>query len=108
MTNHAAYMLFMMIAGHAFADFGIQSGETSRAKRAEYNPSGWWHALACHSLIHGGSVALVTGMWQLGVAETAAHALIDYIKGRKLITTITDQALHIGCKIIWLIIAINA
>src|SRR5882757_1823110 len=107
MIDHAGQMLFLMIAGHAFADFGLQDAYQSQAKRADFNPSGWFHALLCHSLIHGGIVALVTGQWMIGVAETVAHAMIDYGKGRKWYGTTADQTMHIGYKIIWMIIAIS-
>lgn len=101
-------MIFLMLAGHAYADFGIQTDRASRAK-CPGNTTGipWQVGLGYHALIHGGIVALVTGHWWLGAAETIAHAVTDHIKWRGWIGNATDQAVHIGCKIIWAIIAIN-
>jgi hypothetical protein len=107
MIDEAGRLLFLMLAGHAFADFAIQTEYTSRAKR----PGGsanvpWQMALLYHSLIHGGIVALVTGYWLLGVAETIAHMWLDYGKGREWISARTDQLAHIACKIVWAFIAL--
>jgi hypothetical protein len=106
--DEAARLLFLMIAGHAYADFGLQTPWHSAAKRPG-NSTGipWFVGLAMHSLIHGGIVALVTGLWWLGAAEALAHAGIDAGKGRGCYGAITDQILHFACKIIWVIIAIS-
>lgn len=98
--------LFLLVAAHAVCDFPLQGAEMATAKR----PGGsatipWPMALGCHSLIHGGAAALVTGLWWLGAAETAAHALIDHAKARGLYGMRTDQALHLGCKAVWAAIA---
>lgn len=92
----------MMAAGHAYADFALQSPHHSAAKLPGNNTGIPWYAgLGCHSLIHGGIVALITGWWVLGVAETISHAIIDYSNGRGWITPRTDQILHALCKVIW-------
>jgi hypothetical protein len=101
--QQSAYMLFLMIAGHAYADFALQSQYHSGAKHPgnQYHYP-WYAALTCHSLIHGGLVALITGSVVLGIAETVAHWLIDCAKGRKLFGMAVDQIAHIGCKFIWI------
>lgn len=106
--DEAGRMLFLMIAGHAYADFALQDPFHSGAKYPG-NKTGipWPVGLMCHALIHGGIVALATGFWLLGVAETAAHAAIDGGKGRGWYGQTTDQILHIVCKIAWTIIAIS-
>lgn len=94
--------LFLLVAGHAVADFPLQGAEMAIAKRPGANPRiHWTMALGCHALIHGGAVALVTGLWWLGAAETAAHATIDGAKARGLFGMKTDQALHLLCKAAW-------
>ena len=101
-------MLFLMVAGHAYADFALQSGWHSSVKRPG-NPHGypWPVALACHSLIHGGIVALVTGMWWLGALESIVHGATDYIKGRGWIGAVTDQLIHLACKVLWCVLAMG-
>lgn len=99
-------LLFLLAAAHAVCDFPLQGAEMAQAKR----PGGhatipWPMALGCHALIHGGAVALVTGLWPLGAAETAMHALIDGAKSRGAFGMKTDQALHLVCKCCWAVIA---
>jgi hypothetical protein len=99
------HVLFLLAAAHAVADFPLQGAEMAKAKRPGGCPTiAWPMALGCHSLIHGGAVALVTGLWWLGAAETAAHALIDGAKCRGVYGMKIDQALHMGCKLGWALI----
>ena len=106
--NQAVGLLFLMAAGHALADRPLQEG----AIRAEkYAPRGvgdprWVYGIACHSLIHGGFVAVITGLWWLGLAETLSHAAIDEAKCRRRIGQVVDQLLHGACKVAWTIVAI--
>lgn len=100
-------MAFLLVAGHAVADYPLQ-GEflamgKSRAKPSPLIP--WYQALAAHAMIHGAFVAIVTGIWWLGVAEAVSHAFIDDRKCCGKLTFNQDQALHMACKLIWLIIA---
>lgn len=109
MLDHICHLLFMMAAAHAYADFALQDPWHSGVKYPG-NGAGypWRVALACHGLIHGGLVALITGHWWIGVMETVAHTAIDYGKSRKCYGSTSDQLAHIVCKIIWIVIAINA
>ena len=50
------------------------------------------------------SVALVTGNVWLGLAEWTAHTAIDEAKVRGKTTFAQDQALHVVCKVLWLVI----
>jgi hypothetical protein len=100
--------LILLLAGHAMADYPLQ-GEflamgKNRAKPTPFIP--WYQALGAHALIHGGIVALITGVWWLGVLEAAAHALIDDAKCTGKISFNTDQALHVACKLLWFWIAL--
>lgn len=105
----SAITLFYLLAGHALADFPLQGEFIAKAKnRHTFNgPLGqkpmkvWLHALTAHALIHGGMVALITGSLWLGLAETAAHWLIDFGKCENWYGIHTDQGLHVGCKILW-------
>lgn len=99
-------LLFLLIAGHALADYPLQGDFLAKGKnhKAPIDGFPFWHCLIAHSIIHGGMVALITQNVWLGLAETIAHTAVDYGKcdGRYGINV--DQALHIGCKILWVII----
>jgi hypothetical protein len=51
-------------------------------------------------------VYLITNNIWLGIAETISHAIIDDAKCTGKIGFNTDQALHIICKIIWVLVII--
>jgi len=103
-TQYAPFMVFFLIAGHALADYPLQSefmaiGKGSREK--PHNGVPWYYCLGAHCLVHGLVVALMTGYVFLGIAETVAHWFIDDAKCRKWTGIHTDQALHIACKLLW-------
>lgn len=100
-------MLIALLLGHALADYPLQGDFLSKAKnRASPIPGvPWYQALGAHALIHGGFVALITGMPVLGLAEFVIHALTDDAKCKGRISFNTDQAIHIACKGAWAIIA---
>lgn len=103
-------LLFLLLAAHALGDFGLQGDWVARHKshrvkitsaRSKRPDLIWLHVLGAHTLIHGGLVAIVTGVWWLGLLETVAHFIIDYLKSDNRFGFHTDQALHIACKILW-------
>lgn len=106
---NAPMMLFLLIAAHALADYPLQGEFLSKAKnRANAIPGvPWYHGLFPHALIHGGFVALITGVWWLGLAETAVHAWTDDSKCMGRISYNADQAVHVTCKLAWWLIAIR-
>lgn len=109
LANEFCRLMFLMAAGHALADRPLQEGAIRADKYAPRDIPGnyrWLYGLLCHSIIHGGFVAAITGTWWLGVAETISHALIDNAKLRGVYGQITDQALHMACKIAWTLILI--
>ena len=65
----------------------------------------WW--LTAHAATHGLAVSLLTGVPLLGFAEWAVHALIDWLKGRLMFSLFVDQALHVGCKIVWILVLVS-
>lgn len=98
-------LLFWLLFGHALADYPLQGDFLSRAKRRDGVPGfPWWLALSSHALIHGGFTALITGSVLLGVAETINHFVIDYAKCQNKIGIVTDQALHVFCKVLYVVI----
>ena len=97
------HVFFWLLAAHALCDYPLQGDFLSRGKN-RFNPLPgvpWYHCLLAHSLIHGAAVTLITVDLRLGIAEFVLHALIDDLKCRGLFGFDVDQALHIGCKLLW-------
>lgn len=102
-------IFLLMIVAHALCDYPLQGDFLAQTKRRDHEfnksiPFLWVHSLTSHAIIHGGAVGLITGVWWLGVAEFVCHWIIDYAKCENKISLHTDQALHIGCKVIWVFI----
>ncbi len=108
-------LFFQLLVGHALADFVLQSDAMGRGKNRHNNiPKDadssfprWYYWLSAHALIHGGIVYLLTGSLALGLIETFAHGLIDFAKCEGKIGLNTDQALHIACKIAYVLVVLG-
>lgn len=99
--------LFLMVVGHALADYPLQ-GEflaTAKNRNTELGKVFWLHALPAHAFIHGGFVFLVTHSLSLAMAEVLIHGATDFAKCENKISLNVDQAIHISCKIVWAIVA---
>lgn len=108
MAAQFAQLLLLMLAAHVIADFPLQPAALSVAKRPGGDPAlPWPLALGGHSAIHAGAVAAITGSPWLGAAELAAHAGIDFAKGREWLGLKADQALHLLCKLAWALLAVG-
>jgi len=106
--------LFLLIFGHALADFVLQPeamgyvknrNDKIHSKEHSLFPV-WWYWLTAHSLVHGGVVYVVAGVMLgssyallLGLAEAVIHWWTDFAKCEGWITMHQDQAIHIGCKV---------
>ncbi len=108
MPFHWGIDLFALLAmGHCVGDFALQSDRMAVEKCPGRDVTlgwGWW--LAAHSGIHGFLVAVITGMPLLGLAEWAAHALVDFGKCRKCYSLAIDQIFHLLCKFAWTMAAL--
>jgi hypothetical protein len=105
-----------MLCSHAVADYALQTDMIAANKNRNHEPKGydpvrhgpkqvfWPYVLTGHALIHGLGVYLITQSTLLGLLETAAHWAIDFGKCEKWYGINTDQWLHIGCKILWVIL----
>ena len=104
---NAVYLFAALVAGHALCDYPLQGDFLARAKNRALPIPGvpWYQALGAHAIIHGGAVALLTGVPLLGFAEAVAHAAIDDAKCTGKIGFNADQSLHIVCKLSWVVIA---
>jgi len=100
-------ILFYLLVGHALADFSLQTEVMAKGKNRHRSPDfpskfpHWIYWLTAHALIHGGAVAIVTGIWWLGPIETVCHWLIDFGKCEEWYKNHVDQALHIACKLVF-------
>ena len=90
--------LFLLLAGHALGDFALQNDYVAKTKANSLV------VMAAHSLIHGAIVFCVTSSLTLGLVETALHAAIDSAKCRDAISFNTDQLLHVGCKLGYIVL----
>lgn len=107
--------LYWLIVGHFVMDFWAQSDALAQMKnRNRPNtrvPPGqkpqvmWPYAMTAHAAMHGAAVALITGNVWLGLAETAAHWLIDFGKCENKYGIHADQAMHFACKGVWVWLA---
>ncbi len=102
----AIEMLGLMIGAHALADYPLQGDFLARAKNRKSPIDGvpWYQALAAHAAIHALFVGVITGSIYLAAAEFVAHCVIDDFKCQGRISFNSDQALHIICKVVWVLI----
>ena len=99
-------MFFALLVGHAVCDYPLQAGpmaaEKCRRSATDLQRSvPWYYWLSAHALIHGGAVGLITGSLFLGLLETVVHWFIDFGKCEDWYGIHVDQALHVGCKVVW-------
>lgn len=98
----------LLVVGHALADYPLQGEFLALGKnhKKPYPGIPFYHPLLAHSIIHGGFVGIITGSLLLGILEMLIHTYIDYLKCDGKISIHTDQALHIACKVLWVILLI--
>lgn len=106
----ATTLFFALLIGHVIADYPLQGYYLSLAKNrhadlsklfgSDAPPRGLWlHALTAHSLVHAGTVWLVTGSPVLGLLECVLHWFIDFAKCENWTNYTVDQLLHVVCKV---------
>ena len=109
-ASSAALLLLVLCAGHAVADFGLQSEymAVNKAPRLKDERTGalvrnphWAPIMLAHCLIHAGMVAVITGSAALGLAELAVHVALDVAKCEGRTSYGTDQTAHYLCKAAW-------
>lgn len=107
-------MLFLLIAGHALADYPLQNEAMAtckdrHAKLPLQESVPWYYWLLAHALVHGLVVALIVAFWTgnkelgvlFGILEAAAHLVIDTLKCERVTSIHVDQLLHVACKVAW-------
>lgn len=105
--SEAVTLFALLVFGHALADYPLQGDFLAKAKNRTAPIPGfpWWQALGAHAIIHAGIVGLVTGSLVLALLEAVAHFVTDDLKCRGKIGLNADQAIHIACKLVWVLIA---
>ena len=101
-----------MIFAHALGDMALQTEFMGKYKSKLYPfhsngrefPHFWVFVLSSHALTCGAVVAIITGLWWLGVLEAIFHWIIDYMSTNRRITFWQDQTLHLFSKIVWVIL----
>ena len=99
--------LFMLIFGHALADFVLQPdamgyGKNRNDKIHDTESSlfpVWYYWLSAHAMVHGGIVFLITNSLWLALLEVVLHWITDFAKCEGWIGMHQDQTVHIGCKV---------
>lgn len=96
-------MFALLVFAHFLADYPLQGDFLGKGKNRVTPIPGipFYHPLTAHAVIHGGFVGLITGTVWLGIAEAVIHWITDDAKCRGWIGYNTDQAIHIGCKLVW-------
>lgn len=109
----ALTLLFALVIGHALADYPLQGDYIALNKNRHYRPVNpppdqpkglWIHCLLAHSLIHAGFVWVITGRVSLAVAEVVLHFTIDGLKCERKTSLLTDQLLHLTCKVVYVVV----
>jgi hypothetical protein len=100
-------MLIALLGAHWFFDYAGQGDFMAKAKNPTAPIPGvpWRQVGIAHAGIHGAAVALITGVWWLFFFEFVVHGVTDEAKCRGAIGYNTDQAIHLGCKFVWALIA---
>ena len=110
-----ASIFFLFLCGHALADFAFQTEWVATNKNRNVRKSLppdqqktmqiiWPHLLTAHALQHGLMVYLVSQRLSLGIGETVVHWISDFGKCEKWYGFHTDQVIHIGSKVVWVVL----
>ena len=101
-------LFFAFAIAHALADYPLQGEYLARMKCRDQanNPSEWFIALGAHSLVQAGGVWIVSGSAILGLTELCLHWLIDFGKGEGKFGYVTDQVLHLACKLGYVVVLV--
>ena len=103
-------IFFALLIAHALFDYPLQGDFLSRNKNRHYKDENnnfkglWIHCLTSHSILHAGSVWLITGSFIIGIMEFVLHWIIDFLKCEGITNFHTDQFLHVLCRILYVII----
>jgi len=102
--------LLLLLFAHALEDYPLQ-GDFIAKNKSKHSPKPfpnephpWAIVLTAHCLIHSGLVLIITGSLWLALTELILHWVIDYYKNENKITFQIDQALHVACKVVYVVV----
>ena len=109
----ALTLVLALIIGHMLGDFPLQGQFLALGKERNYwlrndtpsppTKSMWLYCLTAHSLIQGGIVWLISGSIILCCLEFVIHWTIDFLKSEGHLSFTSDQILHIGTKVLFVV-----
>lgn len=114
---HALQVFFLLCGGHALMDYPLQGEFLSTCKnrnalRERLDPTRpvhiWPICMTAHCLLHAVAVWAITGCFVLCCIELVLHWIIDTAKCENWTTFTQDQALHVICKIAYIVAAVLA
>jgi hypothetical protein len=103
-------LIWKLLVSHAVMDYWAQSDALAKMKNRHNRwtpPPGqefqtvWPYALTSHAMMHGLGVYIACGSLSVALAETVSHWAIDFGKCENWYGIHADQAMHIGCKVLW-------
>ena len=102
---------FLLLVGHAVADFALQTEIMARLKNRHNKPDNipngqkyipcWIYWMSSHSLIHAGAVYVVTGSLVWAIFEFCSHFIIDMLKCENVTNPNQDQISHVWMKVVY-------
>jgi len=103
-------MLATLMFAHYVLDYPWQGDFIARAKSRTAPIPGvpWYQILTAHAYMQGFAVGAITGVWWLGLAEFAVHAITDDTKCAGRLTFNQDQTIHMLCKVLWVAVVFLA
>lgn len=98
-------VFFYLVLGHFITDYIFQSDFVAKHKSRKNNLADvpWYYIMFSHAAAHAATVITITGNPWLGLAELLVHYAIDVGKCESYFNIHIDQALHILCKLIWVL-----
>lgn len=101
-------LLIALVGMHFLCDYVFQTDAIATGKNRHLDSAkfgvNWYYWMSSHAITHGFGVGILTGSVWLGLAETVLHWIIDAGKCEKVYGLHTDQVLHFGCKLLWVVI----
>lgn len=97
--NHFAYLMILLVSGHALGDLSWQTDQMASAKYSKVSHFPWWLAIFYHSSIHAGIVLVITQSVPCAIAEWVIHFSTDSLRVNAIISGRVDQSIHIACKV---------
>jgi Protein of unknown function (DUF3307) len=96
-TQYTALKMFITLIGmHYLGDFALQSDYMASNKGKNL------HVLVGHCMIHA-MLTFYASVWQFALLEFISHFTIDSLKCKGKISFNTDQFLHLGFKVLYIV-----